>query len=147
MRTSCDLLALKRQKLSDLGKREAQLLCAADKLQAFHIAILEETEAAVSSKLPPEQPLLLVKANGVDTDTGFFGYSADLHLRNFIQGQYTLWSLVQSQVENMWTEFGWEGLQTIVENGESGGARTRDHRIKSAMLYQLSYRLKQLIVV
>ena len=25
--------------------------------------------------------------------------------------------------------------------GESGGARTRDHRIKSAMLYQLSYRL------
>ena len=39
------------------------------------------------------------------------------------------------------------GLQAIVENGESGGARTRDHRIKSAMLYQLSYRLKQLIVV
>ena len=26
------------------------------------------------------------------------------------------------------------------ENGEPGGARTRDHRIKSAMLYQLSYR-------
>src|SRR5262249_1852257 len=26
-------------------------------------------------------------------------------------------------------------------NGESAGARTRDHRIKSAMLYQLSYRL------
>ena len=26
-------------------------------------------------------------------------------------------------------------------NGEPGGARTRDHRIKSAMLYQLSYRL------
>ena len=25
--------------------------------------------------------------------------------------------------------------------GEPGGARTRDHRIKSAMLYQLSYRL------
>ena len=25
-------------------------------------------------------------------------------------------------------------------NGEPGGARTRDHRIKSAMLYQLSYR-------
>jgi hypothetical protein len=24
--------------------------------------------------------------------------------------------------------------------GEPGGARTRDHRIKSAMLYQLSYR-------
>ena len=147
MGTSCDLLALKRQKLSDLGKREAQLLCAADKLQAFDIAILEETEAAVSSKLPLQQPLLLVKANGIDTDTGFFGYSADLHLRNFIQGEYTLWSSVQSQVENMWTEFGWEGLQAIVENGESGGARTRDHRIKSAMLYQLSYRLKQLIVV
>jgi hypothetical protein len=29
-----------------------------------------------------------------------------------------------------------------VWNGEPGGARTRDHRIKSAMLYQLSYRLK-----
>jgi hypothetical protein len=27
-----------------------------------------------------------------------------------------------------------------VWNGEPGGARTRDHRIKSAMLYQLSYR-------
>ena len=27
-----------------------------------------------------------------------------------------------------------------VESGEPGGARTRDHRIKSAMLYQLSYR-------
>ena len=26
--------------------------------------------------------------------------------------------------------------------GEPAGARTRDHRIKSAMLYQLSYRLK-----
>ena len=26
------------------------------------------------------------------------------------------------------------------QNGEPGGARTRDHRIKSAMLYQLSYR-------
>ena len=26
------------------------------------------------------------------------------------------------------------------ENGEPGGTRTRDHRIKSAMLYQLSYR-------
>ena len=25
-------------------------------------------------------------------------------------------------------------------NGEPGGIRTRDHRIKSAMLYQLSYR-------
>ena len=30
----------------------------------------------------------------------------------------------------------------LFENyGEPGGARTRDHRIKSAMLYQLSYRL------
>ena len=29
----------------------------------------------------------------------------------------------------------------IENNGEPGGARTRDHRIKSAMLYQLSYRL------
>jgi hypothetical protein len=28
-------------------------------------------------------------------------------------------------------------------NGEPGGARTRDHRIKSAMLYQLSYRLSE----
>ena len=27
-----------------------------------------------------------------------------------------------------------------LKNGEPGGARTRDHRIKSAMLYQLSYR-------
>src|ERR1700685_332455 len=26
------------------------------------------------------------------------------------------------------------------KGGEPGGARTRDHRIKSAMLYQLSYR-------
>src|SRR5579859_3521445 len=26
------------------------------------------------------------------------------------------------------------------KNGEPGGTRTRDHRIKSAMLYQLSYR-------
>ena len=31
--------------------------------------------------------------------------------------------------------------QLIDFNGEPGGARTRDHRIKSAMLYQLSYRL------
>ena len=29
---------------------------------------------------------------------------------------------------------------TNVAFGEPGGARTRDHRIKSAMLYQLSYR-------
>ncbi len=28
-------------------------------------------------------------------------------------------------------------------DGEPGGARTRDHRIKSAMLYQLSYRPDQ----
>ena len=28
----------------------------------------------------------------------------------------------------------------IIFDGEPGGARTRDHRIKSAMLYQLSYR-------
>ncbi len=31
-----------------------------------------------------------------------------------------------------------EGLNDLC--GEPGGARTRDHRIKSAMLYQLSYR-------
>jgi hypothetical protein len=31
-------------------------------------------------------------------------------------------------------------LKLIENNGEPGGARTRDHRIKSAMLYQLSYR-------
>ena len=40
-----------------------------------------------------------------------------------------------------------EWVYLVENNGESGGARTRDHRIKSAMLYQLSYRLKQLIVV
>jgi hypothetical protein len=28
----------------------------------------------------------------------------------------------------------------LKNNGEPGGTRTRDHRIKSAMLYQLSYR-------
>src|SRR5579863_7017104 len=32
-------------------------------------------------------------------------------------------------------------VQLAESNGEPGGARTRDHRIKSAMLYQLSYRL------
>ena len=32
-------------------------------------------------------------------------------------------------------------LKSYQVNGEPGGARTRDHRIKSAMLYQLSYRL------
>jgi hypothetical protein len=32
-------------------------------------------------------------------------------------------------------------IYLIENNGEPGGARTRDHRIKSAMLYQLSYRL------
>jgi hypothetical protein len=32
-------------------------------------------------------------------------------------------------------------LKSYSVNGEPGGARTRDHRIKSAMLYQLSYRL------
>ena len=30
--------------------------------------------------------------------------------------------------------------QLLKKNGEPGGTRTRDHRIKSAMLYQLSYR-------
>ncbi len=33
------------------------------------------------------------------------------------------------------------GCNLLILNGEPGGARTRDHRIKSAMLYQLSYRL------
>ena len=33
-------------------------------------------------------------------------------------------------------------LNAHLFNGEPGGIRTRDHRIKSAMLYQLSYRLK-----
>jgi hypothetical protein len=33
----------------------------------------------------------------------------------------------------------------LVKDGEPGGARTRDHRIKSAMLYQLSYRPKLFI--
>ena len=31
-------------------------------------------------------------------------------------------------------------VNTEYKNGEPGGTRTRDHRIKSAMLYQLSYR-------
>jgi hypothetical protein len=31
-------------------------------------------------------------------------------------------------------------LKSFVLDGEPGGSRTRDHRIKSAMLYQLSYR-------
>ena len=35
-------------------------------------------------------------------------------------------------------------LSIFREFGEPGGARTRDHRIKSAMLYQLSYRLQGL---
>jgi hypothetical protein len=30
--------------------------------------------------------------------------------------------------------------ENVENNGDPGGARTRDHRIKSAMLYQLSYR-------
>ena len=34
-----------------------------------------------------------------------------------------------------------QGFKATRINGEPGGARTRDHRIKSAMLYQLSYRL------
>jgi predicted secreted acid phosphatase len=33
-----------------------------------------------------------------------------------------------------------EVQKNVENNGEPGGARTRDHRIKSAMLYQLSYR-------
>ena len=33
-----------------------------------------------------------------------------------------------------------EYLIHLLYFGEPGGARTRDHRIKSAMLYQLSYR-------
>ena len=33
-----------------------------------------------------------------------------------------------------------EDIQHVENNGEPGGTRTRDHRIKSAMLYQLSYR-------
>ena len=32
------------------------------------------------------------------------------------------------------------GVEPNLNNGEPGGTRTRDHRIKSAMLYQLSYR-------
>jgi hypothetical protein len=32
-------------------------------------------------------------------------------------------------------------MKSFRMTGEPGGARTRDHRIKSAMLYQLSYRL------
>jgi hypothetical protein len=31
-------------------------------------------------------------------------------------------------------------VSRILNLGEPGGTRTRDHRIKSAMLYQLSYR-------
>jgi hypothetical protein len=31
-------------------------------------------------------------------------------------------------------------VNTECKSGEPGGTRTRDHRIKSAMLYQLSYR-------
>ena len=34
-----------------------------------------------------------------------------------------------------------DAIYLIEKNGAPGGARTRDHRIKSAMLYQLSYRL------
>lgn len=30
---------------------------------------------------------------------------------------------------------------SATDNGEPAGTRTRDHRIKSAVLYQLSYRL------
>ena len=33
-----------------------------------------------------------------------------------------------------------EVQEDVENNGEPGGNRTRDHRIKSAMLYQLSYR-------
>jgi hypothetical protein len=33
-----------------------------------------------------------------------------------------------------------EPMTNARKSGEPGGARTRDHRIKSAMLYQLSYR-------
>ncbi len=35
---------------------------------------------------------------------------------------------------------GIRGSQGAAERGEPGGTRTRDNRIKSAMLYQLSYR-------
>jgi hypothetical protein len=45
---------------------------------------------------------------------------------------------VGCKVNNVGTKF----LSYIIDSiGEPGGARTRDHRIKSAMLYQLSYRL------
>ena len=74
----------------------------------------------------------------------------DLHLRSCIHPQRTLWRALQSQANLIWLSnivlARASGkvcgeVQAIVDNGESGGARTRDHRIKSAMLYQLSYRL------
>jgi hypothetical protein len=37
-------------------------------------------------------------------------------------------------------------LFVTLVNGEPGGDRTRDHRIKSAMLYQLSYRPEYFII-
>jgi hypothetical protein len=40
----------------------------------------------------------------------------------------------------------WRLTQNVENNGEPAGTRTRDHRIKSAMLYQLSYRPKPLVV-
>src|SRR3954451_5123763 len=39
-----------------------------------------------------------------------------------------------------------EVTQDVETIGEPGGTRTRDHRIKSAMLYQLSYRPNSLTV-
>jgi hypothetical protein len=49
-------------------------------------------------------------------------------------------SLVRAESPDI-RECGSQPLQAIEKDGEPGGARTRDHRIKSAMLYQLSYRL------
>ena len=66
---------------------------------------------------------------------------------NFARGQY---ETRQTRAEI--AEFGTGTLIGfgLPRNGEPGGTRTRDHRIKSAMLYQLSYRpillQKQLLI-
>src|SRR5436190_3799889 len=57
-------------------------------------------------------------------------------------GQQIRWYSPRRRVHHRYTEHG--RLLTNAKHtrcfGEPGGARTRDHRIKSAMLYQLSYR-------
>lgn len=98
MRAGLNLLTLEEQQLANLLEREPKPLCALDEPDPLDVPRAEQTKAALGSRRPLQEALLFIESDGIDSQTGLLGDSANLNPApsHMISG-YTLESAPESR--------------------------------------------------